>query len=210
MEDHRVVFPLVPASDLSDEQWALIEPVITAWKDRHRSVSGHQGAYEMREIVNAILYQSRTGCQWACLPHDLPPKSATYHRLHEALKALVTAPVKPSAPALCPAARLPNGDRGVHPWLCDHRLRPTTGMAYGVPWGMPRRTPGSSSRPSPNSSTTPRTGPARPEPTAPHAVPSASTALRGRRVAGYTEGTKSVTSALSPLCQGEGHASADR
>ncbi|GGW98221.1 hypothetical protein [Streptomyces lomondensis] len=42
-------------SDLSDEQWALIEPVITAWKDRHRSVSGHQGAYDMREIVNAIL-----------------------------------------------------------------------------------------------------------------------------------------------------------
>lgn len=66
-------------SDLSDEQWSLIEPVITAWKGRHRSVSGHQGAYAMREIVNAILYQGRTGCQWACLPHDLPPKSATYY-----------------------------------------------------------------------------------------------------------------------------------
>ncbi|BCL30466.1 hypothetical protein GCM10017557_53250 [Streptomyces aurantiacus] len=33
----------------------------------------------MREIVNAILYQGRTGCQWACLPHDLPQKSATYY-----------------------------------------------------------------------------------------------------------------------------------
>ncbi|UGQ13527.1 IS5 family transposase [Yinghuangia sp. ASG 101] len=66
-------------SDLSDEQWSLIEPVITAWKDRHRSVSGHQGAYDMREIVNAILYQGRTGCQWAYLPNDLPPKSATYY-----------------------------------------------------------------------------------------------------------------------------------
>ncbi|CAG7642416.1 hypothetical protein SBRY_30649 [Actinacidiphila bryophytorum] len=55
-------------SDLSDEQWALVEPVITAWKDRHRSVSGHQGAYEMREIVNAILYRGRTGCQWAYIP----------------------------------------------------------------------------------------------------------------------------------------------
>jgi transposase len=57
----------------------LVEPVITAWKDRHRSVSGHQGAYDMREIVNAILYQGRTGCQWAYLPHDLPQKSATYY-----------------------------------------------------------------------------------------------------------------------------------
>ncbi len=38
-----------------------------------------RGAYAMREIVNSILYQGRTGCQWACLPHDLPPKSATYY-----------------------------------------------------------------------------------------------------------------------------------
>ncbi|WUN67538.1 transposase [Streptomyces sp. NBC_00304] len=49
--------------------------MITAWKGRHRSVSGHQGAYDMREIVNAILYQGRTGCQWAYLPQ----KSATYY-----------------------------------------------------------------------------------------------------------------------------------
>jgi transposase len=57
----------------------LIEPVITAWKAVHPSVSGHQGAYEMREIVNAILYQGRTGCQWDFLPHDLPPRGATYY-----------------------------------------------------------------------------------------------------------------------------------
>ena len=66
-------------SDLSDERWALIEPVITAWKAAHPSVSGHQGGYAMREVVNAILYQSRTGCQWDYLPHDLPPRSATYY-----------------------------------------------------------------------------------------------------------------------------------
>ncbi|MDP9607873.1 transposase [Streptomyces demainii] len=88
-------------NDLSDGQWALIEPMITAWKDRHRSVSGHQGAYDMREIVNAILCQGRTGCQWAYLPHDLPPKSATYyyfaawrddgtdHVIHELLRCQV-------------------------------------------------------------------------------------------------------------------------
>ena len=66
-------------SDLSDERWALIEPVITAWKAAHPSVSGHQGGYAMREVVNAILYQSRTGCQWDYLPHDLPPRSAAYY-----------------------------------------------------------------------------------------------------------------------------------
>jgi len=66
-------------SDLTDERWALIEPVLAAWKARHPSASGHQGGYELREIVNAIFCQSRTGCQWEYLPHDLPPRSATYH-----------------------------------------------------------------------------------------------------------------------------------
>ncbi len=63
-------------TDLSDEQWALVEPVITAWKAAHPSVSGHQGRYEMREIVNALLHQGRSGCQWDLLPHDFPPPGA--------------------------------------------------------------------------------------------------------------------------------------
>jgi transposase len=66
-------------SDLTDERWALIEPVVTAWKAVHPSVSGHQGCYAMREIINAIFYQGRTGCQWDYLPHDLPPRSAVYY-----------------------------------------------------------------------------------------------------------------------------------
>ncbi|MFJ1548112.1 IS5 family transposase [Streptomyces sp. NPDC088246] len=70
-------------SDLSDERWALIEPVITAWKARHRSVSGHQGNYDMREIINALLYQSRTGCQWDYLPHDLPPAGAVKYYFYK-------------------------------------------------------------------------------------------------------------------------------
>ena len=70
-------------SDLSDERWVLIEPVITAWKARHRSVSGHQGSYDMREIVNALLYQSRTGCQWDYLPHDLPPAGAVKYYFYK-------------------------------------------------------------------------------------------------------------------------------
>jgi len=73
--DERKRYP----SDLTDERWALIEPVITAWKAAHQPVSGHQGGYEMREIINAILYQSRTGCQRDYLPHDPPPRSAAYY-----------------------------------------------------------------------------------------------------------------------------------
>ena len=66
-------------SDLSDERWELIRPVIASWKGQHPSVSGHEGRYNMREIVNAILYQARTGCQWRYLPHDLPPYTAVYY-----------------------------------------------------------------------------------------------------------------------------------
>ncbi|MFY1652787.1 IS5 family transposase [Solwaraspora sp. WMMB762] len=68
-------------SDLTDEQWALIGPFLQAWKAKRVavSVSGRHGDYDLREIVNAIFYQNRTGCQWSYLPHDLPPKSATYY-----------------------------------------------------------------------------------------------------------------------------------
>jgi transposase len=66
-------------SDLSDAQWDLIRPVITAWKAAHPWVSGHSGRYEMREIVNSIRYVARTGIPWLAMPHDLPPKSAAYY-----------------------------------------------------------------------------------------------------------------------------------
>ncbi|MGW1958561.1 transposase [Streptomyces sp. NPDC001920] len=45
-------------TDVSDEQWALFEPVIAAWEAAHPSISGHRGRYEMREIVNALLYRA--------------------------------------------------------------------------------------------------------------------------------------------------------
>ena len=66
-------------TDLADERWALIEPVIAAWKAARPSVGGHQGRYEMREIANALLYQGRTGCQWDLLPHDLPLRGAVMY-----------------------------------------------------------------------------------------------------------------------------------
>jgi len=52
-------------TDTTDERWALIEPVITAWKAQHLSVAGHTGRYHMRAIVDAIFYQNRSGCQWS-------------------------------------------------------------------------------------------------------------------------------------------------
>jgi transposase len=67
------------STDLTDAQWALIEPFLRAWKAKRPSPSGHEGRYPMREIVNALFYQNRTSCQWMLLPHDLPPWSAVYY-----------------------------------------------------------------------------------------------------------------------------------
>lgn len=63
-------------TDPTDEQWALIEPVILAWKATRPSASGHTGNYSYRDIYRAIVYQNRTGCPWSLLPNDLPPEGA--------------------------------------------------------------------------------------------------------------------------------------
>ena len=59
-------------SDLTDEQWAIIKPLIPV------HTVGRPWTNDMREIVNAIFYLNRSGCQWDMLPHDLPPKSTVY------------------------------------------------------------------------------------------------------------------------------------
>jgi putative transposase len=63
-------------SDLSDGEWAILEPVLLAFEDRVRP--GPQREVDLREVVNTIRYLNRSGCQWAMLPHDLLPKSTVY------------------------------------------------------------------------------------------------------------------------------------
>ena len=55
-------------TDVTDEQWRLIEPSIPPpkWGGRPREV-------DLREVINGILYVNRTGCAWRHLPHDFPP-----------------------------------------------------------------------------------------------------------------------------------------
>jgi putative transposase len=63
-------------TDLTDEQWALLEPLVLAFEDRVRP--GPERTVDLREVVNTLRYLNRTGCQWAFLPHDLLPKSTVY------------------------------------------------------------------------------------------------------------------------------------
>ena len=59
-------------SDVTDAQWALIEPHIPG------STGGRPRKTDMRDVVVAILYILRTGCQWRYLPIDFPPKSTVW------------------------------------------------------------------------------------------------------------------------------------
>src|SRR5438309_7109009 len=59
-------------SDLTDEQWTIIEPLIPVNR------VGRPRTVDMREVLNPIFYLNRSGCQWDMLPHDLLPKSTVY------------------------------------------------------------------------------------------------------------------------------------
>ena len=57
-------------ADLSDGQWAIVEPLLPAAKP-----GGRPREVDLREVISAIFDQQRTGCQWDILPHELLPQS---------------------------------------------------------------------------------------------------------------------------------------
>jgi transposase len=79
-------------SDLTNEEWAVVGPLIPPAK-----LGGNKRTVVEREIVNGLMYVLSTGCQWASLPKDLPPRSTvndyfrrwdydgTLDRIHHAL-----------------------------------------------------------------------------------------------------------------------------
>jgi len=81
-------------TDLTDEQWELLRPLLPDAKP-----GGRPRSADLREVVNALLYLLRTGCPWRSLPHDLPPwgtvwayfrrwrDDGTLERLHDELRA---------------------------------------------------------------------------------------------------------------------------
>ena len=87
----RTAYP----TDLTDAEWRTIEAVLPPAKGGH---TGRPRTYPLREIWNAIFYQSRTGCAWRYLPHDFPPYSNVWEhfwrwrengvieRVHDALR----------------------------------------------------------------------------------------------------------------------------
>src|SRR5208283_3948227 len=68
-ERSRLRYP----SDLTDEEWALVEPLIPLAKR-----GGNRRTVNVREVVNGLMYVLSTGCQWRAIPKDLPPRSTVY------------------------------------------------------------------------------------------------------------------------------------
>ncbi len=79
-------------SDLTDEEWLMIGPLIPGTKG-----GGNKRTIDVRAVLNGVMYILSTGCQWAALPKDLPPRSTandylrrwdedrTLDRIHHAL-----------------------------------------------------------------------------------------------------------------------------
>jgi putative transposase len=61
-------------SDLTDEQWAVLEPLIPPARP-----GGRPRETDMREVVNALFYHTREGGGWRALPHDFPPWKTVYN-----------------------------------------------------------------------------------------------------------------------------------
>jgi putative transposase len=83
-------------TDLTDKQWELLAPLIPPAKP-----GGHPRTTDIHEVLNAIFYVLRTGCQWKMLPHEFPPKGTvfdyyngwrkdgTWEKIHDALRERV-------------------------------------------------------------------------------------------------------------------------
>jgi transposase len=80
-------------TELSDAEWRLLEPLLPA-----PASTGRPQRHRVRTILNAILYELRSGCAWRLLPHDLPcwktvshyfrkwRRDGTWERLHTLLR----------------------------------------------------------------------------------------------------------------------------
>src|SRR5918997_2623982 len=60
-------------SDLTDEEWAILGPLVTPGKQ-----AGRPQGLQLRRIADAVFYPLRSGCQWRALPHDFPPWTAVF------------------------------------------------------------------------------------------------------------------------------------
>jgi transposase len=110
-------------SDLSNEEWKILEPLLPTEKP-----GGRHRVYALREIINALQYLIRGGGAWRSLPHDLPQWQTVYHyfrswkrdgtwlkvhdHLHEEVRKQMRRNVEPSA-AIIDSQSVKTTEKGV-------------------------------------------------------------------------------------------------
>ena len=87
-------------SDLSDEQWLLLEPMLSPPEQ-----FGRRRSIELRQICNALFYVLRTGCAWRYLPQDYPCWQTVYYYFRLWRDAEWFADLNENSAALCAANR---------------------------------------------------------------------------------------------------------
>ncbi|MDR1958285.1 MAG: transposase, partial [Planctomycetaceae bacterium] len=63
-------------TDLTDDQWSILQPLLVLPE------GGRPKTTDLRQVLNAILYQTQTGCPWRFMPHDFPPEGTVRRYFH--------------------------------------------------------------------------------------------------------------------------------
>ena len=132
-------------SDLTDEQWIVLEPLLPLPRP-----GGRPRSVDLREVVNGLLYVLRTGCPWRSIPHDLPPwptvwtyfrrwrDDGTLDRLHDDLREQVRVAAgrhpQPSALILDSQSVKTTENGGRAASTLARRFRDANATLSSIPW----------------------------------------------------------------------------
>src|SRR5258706_2293938 len=89
-------------SDLTDDEWRLVEPLIPPGK-----TGGGKRTVIIREGGNGLMYTLSTGCQWRAMPKDLPPKSSAFEYIAMSTYDGTLSPKHPAPYRRCRAPKRP-------------------------------------------------------------------------------------------------------
>ena len=136
-------------TDLTDEEWTLVAPLIPPCKR-----GGNKRTVDVCAVVNGLMYVLGTGCQWASIPKDLPPRSTVHHyfarwsddgtldRLHDALyrqcRAQVAREASPTA-AIIDSQSVKSAEKGGSASIRRASMRARRSRARSATsWSIPR------------------------------------------------------------------------